>query len=99
MTEQLTIDKGKTALIVIDLQKGIAFPSRPAKPHTVNEVVTNAARLATAFREKHMSVFLAHLVPTPETALRTIADITIPRPPGPMPVGFADFVPEIKNTL
>ena len=44
----LVIAKDKTALVVIDLQKGIA--SMPTEPYTADIVIANAARLAQAFR-------------------------------------------------
>ena len=47
-----------TALIVIDLQKGIT--SRPIAG--VREVVGNAAKLAHAFREKALPVVLVHVI-------------------------------------
>ncbi len=88
------IDHRRTALVAIDLQQGIAFPSRPMKPYTVGEVVANAALLANAFRKTGMPVFLVHVVPTPETLFRPIADMIVPAPKGHMPAGFSDFVPE-----
>ncbi len=46
--EALTLDPATTALVLIDLQKGIV--SRETAPHASAEVVANAARLADAFR-------------------------------------------------
>jgi len=48
--EKLDIDKKATALIVIDLQKGIV--SRNTVPHDTKTVVANAAKLAGAFRAR-----------------------------------------------
>ncbi|MHA7581620.1 hydrolase [Paenibacillus vandeheii] len=53
--EQLTAEK--TALVVIDLQKGIVN-SRQQAPHTGESVVQNAAKLAQAFTEKGAFVVL-----------------------------------------
>ena len=50
------IDNASTALVVIDLQKGIV--SIPTQPHEPQVVVGNAARLVEAFRKHHMPVFL-----------------------------------------
>ena len=72
MTE-LSIEKNTTALVVIDLQKGIAgFPN--AAPRSSQEVIANASKLAGAFRAHGMPVFLVRVVVTPEIALRPIAD-------------------------
>ncbi len=93
MSEKLTIDKSKTAIVVIDLQKGIA--SMPARPHAADLVVANAAKLVNAFRKDHMPVFLVHVINTPETMLKVISDESFQRPPGSMPPDWAEFVPQI----
>ena len=94
MIDQLSIDKTKTAIVVIDLQKGIA--SRPTQPHPADIVVGNAAKLVGAFRKNHMPVFLVHVNPTPETALKVISDETFQRgPPGAMPADWAEFMPQM----
>ena len=48
MTNELIVDKDKTALVVIDLQKGIAT-NPDLRPHSSQEVIANAARLVDAF--------------------------------------------------
>jgi nicotinamidase-related amidase len=72
------IDKSKTALVVIDLQKGIV--GRQTVPHAAEVVVRNAAALAAAFRENGMPVFLVRVTPSPDwkDALRPIADAAWP---------------------
>jgi nicotinamidase-related amidase len=47
------------ALVVIDLQKGLA--GYPTAPHSVAEVVAKSARLARAFREKGLPVVLVNV--------------------------------------
>ena len=88
----LYIDKRKTCLVVIDLQKGIT--SREAEPYDTKTVVSNAAKLARAFRENKMAVFIVHVVPSKETALQPIADSTMPSRGG-TPGDWADIVPEL----
>lgn len=87
----LSIDKKKTCLVVIDLQKGIT--GMPTQPFDTKTVIANAAKLATAFRENQMPVFLVHVVTSQGTALHTIADETRSR--GEMPKDWADIVPEL----
>jgi nicotinamidase-related amidase len=54
-----SIDRLKTALVVIDLQKGvIGRPTAPTPPHIV---VQNAAALANGFRKNGMPVFLVRV--------------------------------------
>jgi nicotinamidase-related amidase len=89
---ELEINKKTTALVVIDLQKGIA--GRPTEPHTAQDVVKNAARLVQAFRKHGMPVFLVHVVHSPETMLVMQTDTTFPRPPV-LPPDWSEFVPEI----
>ena len=54
--EGLNIVKEKTALVLIDLQKGIV--GRETKPYSASTVVGNATRLVKAFRKDGMPVFL-----------------------------------------
>jgi nicotinamidase-related amidase len=89
---ELNIDKRTTALVVIDLQRGIA--GRPTEPHAAGEVVGNAAKLVQAFRKNGMPVFLVHVVTTPETALKVQSDESFSRPPA-MPPDWSEFVPEL----
>jgi nicotinamidase-related amidase len=89
----LSIDRSKTALVVIDLQKGIA--GRKTAPYLPEVVVRNSATLADAFRKNGMPVFLVHVTPSPDgkDALRPLADAARPvQPPSP---DWAEFVPEI----
>ncbi len=89
----LSIDTTKTALVVIDLQKGIA--GRQVAPHASEVVIKNAAALADAFRRNHMPVFLVRVTPSPDgkDALRPIADVTM-QTQTPQS-DFADIVPEL----
>ncbi len=92
MTGELVIDKSKTAIVVIDLQKGIT--AMPSRPYSAQNVIENAAKLVNAFRKNRMAVFLVHVNATAETALRPISDETSARPQA-MPADWAEFVPEI----
>jgi nicotinamidase-related amidase len=87
----LKLDKTSTALVVIDLQKGIV--SRPAEPYSPSVVVENAARLAGAFRRNNMPVFLVHVASSEADRLRPIADK--PTAVQRLPAEWSDFVPEI----
>lgn len=56
MSEDLAIDKSKTALVVIDLQKGITM--QPTRPYSPQEVISKATKLVNAFRKNNMPVVL-----------------------------------------
>lgn len=56
----LEIDKRKTALAVVDLQRGI--DSFPALLDDSRAAIDNTTRLTDAFRRKGTPVFLVHVV-------------------------------------
>ena len=57
----LTMDLNKTALVVIDVQKGILALDRKLEPNTASQVVANVSKLVTKFRDTGMPVFLVHV--------------------------------------
>ncbi len=87
------IDKQKTALVIIDLQKGIV--GIPTAPHASGSVVANATKLAQAFRKNTMPVVLVRVTPSADgkDALKPISDappMSTSRPPD-----WAEIVPEL----
>ncbi len=92
----LDIEKGATALVVIDLQKGIASMGRQLAPYSADEVVKNAAKLAEAFRQKGMPVFLVHVIASDKDRLVPLADEQ-PWRNTDLPKDWADFVPELSQ--
>lgn len=89
-----TIDATTTALVIIDLQKGIV--RRDTAPRATSVVVQNAALLTEAFRKNSMPVFLVRVTPSVDRrdALHPIAEIT---PPAPTSPDFAEIVPELGS--
>jgi len=87
-------DKASTALVVIDLQKGIA--SIPAEPYPASFVIGNAANLAQAFRQNQMLVVLVRVTPSADgkDGLKPMNDsktqMNFPRTPD-----WAEIVPEL----
>jgi nicotinamidase-related amidase len=79
-----------SALILIDLQKGIVGSVRPA----VDEVVANAAALADAFRAHGRTVVLVNVAGG--ASGRTDAQAAGGARPS-MPDGFADLIPELGS--
>jgi nicotinamidase-related amidase len=83
-----TLDQN-TALVVIDLQKGVAaMPSA----HPMEEIVGNSARLAAAFRERGLPVVLVNA--TGVAPGRTQAP---GRLRGAFPADFAELLPELDE--
>ena len=88
----LTLDKRKTGLVVIDLQKGIT--SMEIKPHDAKAVISNAVKLADAFRANKMPVFLVHVEFSKDASLQPVADLVMPSR-GEVPADWADILPEL----
>ncbi len=91
---ELDIDKTNTALVIIDLQKGIASMGRQLAPYSAKEVIENAAKIAEAFRKNGMPVFLVHVIASDAERFAAITDET-PWKSTDMPKDWADFVPEL----
>jgi nicotinamidase-related amidase len=78
----------KTALVVIDLQKGLAaYPTA----HPFDGVVRNTSNLVDAFRRKDLPIVFVNV--TGMAPGRTEQ----PRPNGNFPEGFADLLPELNQ--
>jgi nicotinamidase-related amidase len=88
------INPERTALVVIDLQKGIV--NREFSPYTGAQVVKNASRLVNAFTKKGAFVVLVRVssidgkdMLKPNTGLKTN--------PVKFPEGWDSLVPELEN--
>ena len=94
MSSELKINIEKSAIVVIDLQKGIT--SIPTEPYAAGVVIENAAKLISAFRKNNMPVFLVHVTPSPDMkdALHPVAETSFTRS-GNNP-GWSEFVPELN---
>src|SRR5437016_11688359 len=89
----LTLDPQTTALVVIDLQRGIT--AMPTVPHSTADVVARASELARHFRTQRALVVLVRVDPGPQGILfpRPITDVERPRMnPGP---DWAEILPEM----
>ena len=91
----LNINASVTALVVIDLQKGIVGFN--AAPHAADLVVKRAALLAESFRKRGSPVFLVRVTPSSDgkDALDPLADAGFPG--GVPPSDWADVVPEMGS--
>jgi nicotinamidase-related amidase len=92
MTNAL-IDRSKTALVVIDLQRGVV--GRQTAPYATDIVVRNAAAIADAFRKNKMPVFLVRIAFAADgkNTLSPICDA--PRPPQTPPPDWTEIVAEM----
>ena len=88
-----TLDPRTTALVVIDLQRGIV--ATPTVPHASADVIARASDLARHFRSRQSLVVLVRVDPGPGGILfpRPITDIERPRMnPGP---DWAEILPDL----
>ena len=98
MSSDLNINKNKTGLVIIDLQKGIAAPERNLAPHSSDTVLRNAIHLAEAFRKNGMPVFLVHVISSEKERLNVVVDENpwASRATAQMPADWAAFAPGLE---
>ena len=89
----LDIDRKRTCLLVIDLQKGVM--EFQTQPYDAKTVVSNAAILAASFRQYKMPVLLVRVDVSPSLWPHPNADE--PMTFGEMPKDWTDIVPELRQ--
>lgn len=89
-----SLDLTQTALVLIDLQKGVV--GRDLAPRTGPEVVANSVKLLRRFREAKATVALVHVTFSPDfaDAVKVETDKSTMR--GELPPGWDEFVPELE---
>jgi nicotinamidase-related amidase len=87
------LDPATTALIIIDLQRGIV--ARETMPHSAAEVVGRCAMLAEAFRRSRAVVVLVHVAFSDDDGDRLKPTADSAPPSGPLPHDWSQLVPEI----
>jgi nicotinamidase-related amidase len=94
MPDELLINIQKTAVVVIDLQKGIT--TIKAEPYSPEIVIKNAVRIIDAARKKGMPVFLVNVSPSPDLkdALHPISETSF-RSAGYDP-SWSKLIPELN---
>ena len=91
----LTLEPATTALVLIDLQRGIAGGT--TVPHAAADVIARGAQLARAFRAAGATVVLVHVDPGPNGILFPRVTADVPRPAFAMGPGWSDLVPELER--
>lgn len=91
----LNLDARRTAVVVIDLQKGIAGIAGGA-PHAKSAVIANCARLLAAARRAGAQPMLVHVGGSTDGAdrLHSVADQPMRRS-APLPPDWSDLIPEL----
>jgi nicotinamidase-related amidase len=86
-----SLDAKTTALVLIDLQKGIV--ATPAAPRSGAEIVAGAQKLAQTFRDAGATVILVRVAFAPDfsDAPKQPVDSPIQRPPGGFPADWTEL--------
>ncbi len=87
----LSINKNSTALVLIDLQKGIV--GRDTRPYKAAEVLSNAVKLVKKFRENGMPIFFVHVDFRNAVPLKVESDSSISA--ATPPPNWAEFSDEL----
>lgn len=89
----LTLEPARTALVVIDMTRGVL--SMPTVPHPIEEVLANTVRLADAFRSAGSFVVLVNVNSVDgKDLLYPISDMKLPLR-AERPKGWAELAPEL----
>ncbi len=93
----LTLNPQKTALVIIDLQKGVV--GMTAAPHTAAAVVANTVKIGRALKSAGGIVVAVTVSFAPDGADRLSQPVEQPMvaPPGGMPAGWSELVAEIAD--
>jgi nicotinamidase-related amidase len=94
---ELKLEPRRTAIVVIDLQKGIAGIPGGA-PHTKPSVIANAARLLAAARAAGAQPVLVHVGGAPDGVDRLKPNSDQPmRSTGTLPPDWSELIPELDR--
>ena len=95
MTGSLSLDLTTTALVVIDLQRGIL--ARETTPHANTDVRARAVTLVDACRKAGVQVVLVNVGFSADEKDRLAQPADSPNPPGALPAGYSDLDPALGS--
>ena len=90
----LKLERERTAVVVIDLQKGIVPYS--AQPHSVNKVIANTVRILRAARATGAQPVLVHMGGSRDVRDRLAPDADEPMPARSFSADWMELVPELE---
>jgi nicotinamidase-related amidase len=95
----LHLDPRSTALVLIDLQKGLL--ALPLAPHTAPQILATSGRLATAIASAGGLVVLVRVDfgPGLAAAPKGATDVPLAVPPGGVPADWAEISPELAAAV
>jgi prepilin-type processing-associated H-X9-DG protein len=89
----LSLDPASTALVLIDLQKGIT--AMPVAPHDTATVIGNSVKLGQRLAAAGGTIVLVNVAFADGHADRLKVPVDAPMPTTAHPPGWSDFAPEI----
>ncbi len=93
-SSSLRLDPQTTALVLIDLQKGIT--TFPTEPYSSKEVISSAKKLVDQFHKVNSLVILVHVMSSPDGKDMLHPDVDQPMVRlGEIPKDWSDIVPEL----
>jgi nicotinamidase-related amidase len=93
MADAFALDPKQTALVLIDLQKGIL--GRQTAPHSASDVLARSVRLAERFRGAGGLVVLVHVSFSPDGGDRLTPPTDEPPPPAATQPGWDEISPDL----
>jgi len=88
------INLAETALVLIDLQKGIA--ARQTEPHSTADVIERSAKLAARFRQAKAPVVLVNVNFSPDFGDALKQEVDLKFSMGQLPPDWAEIVSELN---
>jgi nicotinamidase-related amidase len=93
---ELKLDPQHTAVIVIDLQKGVV--GRSCAPHSTSTVIANTGRVLTGARQAGALIVLVHVGGTSDGADKLYPEADQPMPRGAtLPPDWSELIPELNR--
>jgi nicotinamidase-related amidase len=93
----LSLNPRTTALVLIDVQKGIV--AMPLAPHSADQIIGNTTALGQRFKEAGATVAVVNVAFSSTYADKPnqLVDAPMAAPPGGLPKEWSELVPEIKS--
>jgi nicotinamidase-related amidase len=95
MADAFLLDPEQSALVLIDLQKGIL--GRQTAPHSASDVLARSVRLAERFRAVGGLVVLVHVSFSPDGGDRLTPPTDEPPPPAATQPGWDEISPDLAR--
>jgi nicotinamidase-related amidase len=93
-TKPLSFDPAHTALVLIDLQRGVV--ARPTEPRPASDVIATSAKLADTLRPLGVLVVRVRVTFGPGNAVAPPNDVDQPTPLEQLPPGWDELVDDVR---